>query len=331
MSLPESPPTANEDALLGHARAVLAERFGVDDWRALPQRIEARKSSTRMLESARMDRRVALRLYRNPAAAAQQAHALRHGAALGLQGEGFDVPDLYAEFAGQGALLVEWVPVPHLERVLIRAAALPTLHWRAVRACGAWLRRFHELGGIATTRFDSGRYAAQFEARVAGAQAGASRLAGDALWRAGRAALERRLGEVDGETLPDALAHGDFTSTNILVGGSRVTGIDAWAELRLPVAEDLARMVVYLAMGDLLPIDARLRPVGPERRRAQRALIEGYGTDLAPPPGPWRALLLFETLARWLAIEERLVRRASLPESWKRGGLRALLRWLALD
>ena len=315
-------------ALLQRACAALAERFGVADWTPVGQPLGARKSLVQRLASPASGRMAALKSYQLPRAARQQADALRHGAALGAGGEGFDVPVLYADYTESAALLVEWVQAPELEQVLIRAAASPRRHWEAVRASGAWLRRFHALGAPGNGRFDGALYAVQLEARLRNAPRALPVLRNDRLWRTANAELERLLQSLDGRVTPCTLTHGDFTSTNILLGNGRVTGIDAWAELRLPVADDLARMFVYLAMGDLQPLHARLVALPPGARRAQQALLEGYGTDLVPEPDTWRTLVLFETIARWLALEQRLAQRWHYAEAWKRGGLRALARGL---
>mgnify|MGYP002682467813 CR=1 FL=1 len=169
--------------------------------------------------------------------------------------------------------------------------------------------------------------------RIAAAPAACALLSADPLWIAALRRFEQQATVLEGRPVGSTLTHGDFTSTNLLLGAGRVTGIDLWAHRRSPAVDDLARMFVYLAMGDPLPFTARLRPVPLEARRAMQALFEGYGADLAAELDRevWRHVVLYETLARWVALAGRLAQRASFTESWKRGGLRALVRTILDD
>lgn len=323
------PPPERIDDLLRRAAAALAERFPDAPWHPQPEAPLARKSRVFPFRQAGGTREALLRVYAQPRAARQQAAALRHGQPLRTEAGPFSVPELYAVFETESALLVERIPDPQLEQFLVRAAAAPGRHGMALRRVGAWLRRFHALGGIETGRFDADRYRALLEARILRAESARLRILSEPLWRGARAWWEGAIGTLDSAPLPVALTHGDFTSTNILVGPERVTGIDLWAEERAPVAEDLARMFVYLAMGDPFPLRARLGAFPLERRRAERELLGGYGEDLRPPREVWRVLVGFEAMARWLAIGERLALRESFPERWKCAGLRGVLTTLA--
>jgi len=316
--------------LLSLAQESLHERFGAGQWQGEPTTLTARKSTMLLLRSRPGGPGAVLKLYHEAEAARMQAAALRRAAA-GMSGGGFDVPALYAEYPETNALLLEWVPARHLEQVLVRAAVSPRRHWEAVRGAGAWLQRFHALAEPAPAPFEAARYASQLEGRLRTAPAAAARMDRDPLWRSARARLDAGLARLQGRAVPTTVTHGDFTSTNLLIGPGRVTGIDLWGERRAPVADDLARMFVYLAMGDVLPLDGRLRPVPLERWRAMRALRAGYGQDLAQDPELWRVVVLFETMARALALGERLARRRSFTETWKQSGLRALLRVLVRD
>ena len=323
-----------DESPLDRSVAVLRARFGIADWQVIPGVLRARKSSVVRLRSPGSGHCAALKQYHDALAAGLQAAALRATRPLlDCAGSGFDVPELYACFEQENALLVEWIDARPLEQVLVRAALRPAAHWRAVMLAGNWLRRFHESSGITQAPFDTQRYRNLLATRIAAAPAACALLSAAPLWIAALRRFEQQATVLEGRPVGSTLTHGDFTSTNLLLGAGRVTGIDLWAHRRSPAVDDLARMFVYLAMGDPLPFTARLRPVPLEARRAMQALFEGYGADLAAELDRevWRHVVLYETLARWVALAGRLAQRASFTESWKRGGLRALVRTILDD
>lgn len=319
------PPPEPIDELLRRAARALGSRFPGSRWLPMPEATPARKSRVFPFREADGSGQALLRIYYQPRAAAQQASALRHGQALRAGSGPFSVPELYGVFEAESGVLVERVPHLQLEQFLVRAAAAPARHRAALRLVGGWLRHFHALGPIDEGRFSADRYRALLEARIARASAAGLGILSEPLWRRAQTWWDHALGTLDGTRLPSALTHGDFTSTNILIGPGRVTGIDLWAEERAPLAEDLARMFVYLAMGDPFPLRARVGAYPLEHRRAAQELLSGYGEDLRPEPAVFHALVGFEAMARWLAIGERLALRNSLPERWKCAGLRGVL------
>ena len=303
---------------------VLQREYPGSRWVIQPDASEARKARVIRFSAHDNSRQAALRLYASPIAASRQAAGLQYGAAMNsVQGHG--EPRVYAWFEDASALLMEWRQAPHLETVLMRAALAPMRHRDSVRRVGEWLRHFHALDRIEDAALEAQRYRVLLRRRLAAAPAGAAVLAMDPLWREATAWLEQQLQLLDGHSVPFARTHGDFTFTNVLVEPSRITGIDIWAEQRLPAAEDLARMFVYLAMGDVFPLRARVVPVALPVRRAQQALFEGYGSRVDPRGRTWQLLVCFEALARYLALQDRLVRRNSFSERWKVAGLRGLL------
>ncbi len=286
--------------------------------------MQCRKSRVIPLVERGGRRGAGLKIYSDPRVAERQAAGLRLGAAMS-NFPGCAAPVLYAHDEDAASLLVEWVPAPHLEWVLVRAAVAPSRHRATLVRVGTWLRNFHSLSGIDDAPFDAARYTTLLAARIASAPAGARELASDAVWTRSLRWLESRLDRLDGRPVPVACIHGDFTFTNILVSPETVTGIDIWADRRLPLVEDLARMFVYLAMGDLFPLRARVGQVPLGERRAQQSLLEGYGGLDERSSSVWEAMVCFEAVARWLALSDRLARRSSPTELWKRAGVRGVL------
>jgi aminoglycoside phosphotransferase (APT) family kinase protein len=312
------------EPMLDRAFGVLQRQHPGSRWAVGGAPLECRKSTVLPLVEHGGQGRAGLKIYSEARAAERQAAGLQYAAAMNAF-PGYGAPVLYDHDAEAGSLLVEWVQAPHLEQVLVRSAASPSAHCRTIERVGDWLRAFHALGGTVEGEFDSARYRSQLNARMVSATSGLETLRLDPLWVRSVDWLESELDRVDGTLVPLACTHGDFTFTNVLVSRDRVTGIDIWADRWLPLAEDLARMFVYLAMGDLFPLRARLGPVPLDRRRAQRALLAGYGGLDSRSMTVWEVLVCFEALARWLSLSDRLARRESPTERWKRAGVRGVL------
>ena len=318
------PRIQTSDQRVSGAIAALEARFPGTAWTLSGDSQQCRKSRVVFLASADGVHRAGLKLYADARAARRQGEALLYAAAVDRQ-QGHAVPALYHLDADAGALLVEWLDAPHLETVLVRSALDPSRHRQTLARVGAWLGDFHSVGHVEPAPFDAERYRRQLATRIAGAEAGARILAADPLWDRSRAWLERQLVLQDGTPVPSGCIHGDFTFTNVLVTPDSVTGIDIWAEPDVPLVEDLARMFVYLAMGDPFPLRGRIGAVPLAGRRAQQALLEGYGGLDLTSASVWETLVCYEALARWLALSDRLARRGSFSERWKRAGLRGVL------
>lgn len=312
------------EPMLDRAFGVLQQQHPGTSWVVAGVPLECRKSRVIPLVERGGKHRAGLKIYSEARAAERQAAGLQYAAAMNML-PGHGAPTLYDHDPQAASLLVEWVPARHLEQVLVRSVASPSGHCRTIERVGDWLRAFHGLGGIVEGDFDSARYRTQLDARMGAATAGMQALSADPLWRRSLAWLSAELDRLEGAPVPLACTHGDFTFTNVLVSQDRVTGIDIWADRWLPLAEDLARMFVYLAMGDLFPLQARLWPVPLAERRAQQSLLRGYGGFDSRSATVWEALVCFEAMARWLTLSDRLARRESPTERWKRAGVRGVL------
>jgi hypothetical protein len=319
-----TPDQASCEPMLARAIGVLEQAHPGSRWGVAGPAVECRKSWVVPLGERGGSRRAGLKIYSDARVAERQAAGLRYAAAMNAH-PGQGVPTLHDHDAGAPTLLVEWIPAPQLEQVLIRSAANPVAYGRTLERVGLWLKHFHGLGGLDESRFEAARYAGLLEGRMSAASCGLPPVSADPLWQRSLQWLGAELERLDGTPVPFACAHGDFTFTNVLVSPHRVIGIDIWGDRRLPVAEDLARMFVYLAMGDLFPLRARLGPVPLSQRRAQIALLAGYGGLDARSTAVWEVLVCFEALARWLSLSDRLARRESPSERWKRAGVRGVL------
>lgn len=322
------------EELLAHARDLVRSRFGGGDWALAEGRLLARKSRLYCLQSPSTGRRVALKVYgsepHHAVGASLQAAALqRFHPLLAAGSDAFVVPELYDFVPGERAMIMEWLDARTLEQVLMRAALNPAAHVGAIRRAGRWLRHFHEVAGIGTELFDPRQLLSYLERRVENTPAATRRLADDPVWDAALTRVDQMARRVAGEPVGATTIHGDFTSSNIMLAGRRVIGIDVWAHRRAAAVEDLGRLLVYLAMGDPFPVVARLGPaVGLMRRRSTRALFEGYGRLEPGEIKVFRFCVLVEALTRWLALTARIAAKPHFADRWKAAGARGLVQSL---
>lgn len=165
---------------------------------------------------------------------------------------------------------------------------------RVFRHSGAWLRAYHELPkarDVETRHATRGEFIAAVEAytgflaNTTGASSRFERMARQV----------RQLAEaVLPDMLPMGLAHGDYTTRNILVGeGDRVTVIDTLAKWRAPIYEDIAYFLVQFKTNKLQSLTQGLA-FGRERlARYEAAFLDGY---FGGEPVPHEAIQLFELL-----------------------------------
>ena len=92
-----------------------------------------------------------------------------------------------------------------------------------------------------------------------------------------------------------AITHGDFHPNNLLVDGTRLTGIDLGGTARLPIYKDIARFLVHCARRDMLPSGQRRFGVD---AGAYEAFVQAFGMDAQERDGFLPFMIAFETLFR---------------------------------
>jgi capsular polysaccharide biosynthesis protein len=173
----------------------------------------------------------------------------------------------------------------------------PDAPWRHA---GLWLRRFHELDSDppATTRRPTTTDLLELlplYREFLAPRTGQGRLLAEFVDKVSEAACLE---------LPDHLAtglgHGDFVARNVLVsdtGGIRV--IDPFPCWRVPIFEDLGRMMVGARLFEARSPGPSSLPEWPEPRAAERSLLEGYFRDGEVPVAAMRVFLALCTLDKW--------------------------------
>lgn len=188
----------------------------------------------------------------------------------------------------------------------------------ALASAGAWLHRFQRLD-LATQR------TARFESRaevVAMARDIAAYLAPRTTRPAAvRDVVERFSAAADDllpEKIPTGLHHGDFAIRNLLISPEGiVTTIDALGRWRMPVYDDLARMIVAIETSRIQSssFGLALRPA--QLTTMGDAILAGYGADEVDPAAV-RVYAVLVLLDRWAARSERRVGRGGRLASMSR-------------
>ncbi|MEK6720757.1 MAG: hypothetical protein AABZ33_08830 [Chloroflexota bacterium] len=175
----------------------------------------------------------------------------------------------------------------------------------ALGSAGAWLRRFQGLG-LATERtvridtradvVDLARQIGEFVARSTTRPA----VVHDIVERFTTAA-----DKVLPSTFPTGLHHGDFAIRNFLIGpAGTMTAIDALGRWRMPVHDDLARMIVAIETSRIQSSTFGLALRPSQRDALSDALLSGFGRD-GVDPAAVRIYAVLILLDRWAALAER--------------------------
>ena len=204
--------------------------------------------------------------------------------------------------AGLAAVAMERIDAPTL-RDLVRVptpapAFPPTAPWANA---AAWLRRFHELQPASPVPARRARRAdvvdqlrayGRFLSAVAGR---GSQLT--AFVDAACAAAERHLPD----ELRLGLGHGDFVAQNIFVHpDGRVSVIDPFPAQRVPVFEDLGRLIIGARLFESPASRPRYGERDVRARPWEVALLSRYfGTAARVPVGQLRVFLALCTLDKW--------------------------------
>lgn len=162
------------------------------------------------------------------------------------------------------------------------AAQAPPPALADARRAAGWLRFYHDATRCGDARLD-------VSARIADAEAAIARLTAlVAVGRWGDAArhvLERLGAVLDGQSLPAARVHGEFTVDNVVLDGNCVTALDLWGRDENAVHHDIASFLNSLWLTRLTRPGLRPRAVdalgqafldtyfGPRAAAADRAAV----------------------------------------------------------
>ncbi|MDH3743225.1 MAG: hypothetical protein OER56_16670, partial [Hyphomicrobiales bacterium] len=113
--------------------------------------------------------------------------------------------------------------------------------------------------------------------------------------------LDAHATRFDGQEVAFCNVHGDVTTSNLMIRGQTVIGLDFDARRRLPLATDVCRLLVHLDVCRYLPTPHWAMDETAGSRRDVQALRSGYGADLFPD-GPFFSFVLLNDIVRRIAI-----------------------------
>ncbi|NNE21277.1 MAG: aminoglycoside phosphotransferase family protein, partial [Rhizobiales bacterium] len=225
------------------------------------------------------------------------ASALRRYAAGMPAAKGLEVPKVLDVQSGRFTLLMEWMDAKPLRRVLLTQDLSPGQRARRIERCGAWLRQFHNLSDVRLEPFEYAKMAMHRQQHVERLESGGVQLSSGS-WPA-RAArlLDAHATKFDGQEVAYCNVHGDVTTSNLMIRGQTVIGLDFDARRRLPLATDVCRLLVHLDVCRYLPTPHWEMDETAGSRRDVEALRSGYGADMFPD-GPFFSFVLLNDIVR---------------------------------
>ncbi|MGI9464965.1 MAG: phosphotransferase family protein [Aestuariivirgaceae bacterium] len=247
---------------------------------------------------------VAVKIYRllkRPRQIVWYAAALRKYSEGMPAEQGLAVPKVLHVQPKKFAMIMEWVDGRLLRQVLLMTDVTPQQRAQRIERCGAWLRKFHELSDIKVQPFDHFRMVALTRRRIRNSPGFADyQESGDWLARA-QAILDRHGELFDGEDVPYSTVHGDVTTTNLLINGQAIYGLDFDARHRRPIAGDICRLLVHLDVCRYFLTPRRAMDQAASDRRDVEALRQGYGADLFPS-GRFYSFVQLNEVVRRIAV-----------------------------
>ncbi|MGI9465370.1 MAG: phosphotransferase, partial [Aestuariivirgaceae bacterium] len=215
--------------------------------------------------------------------------------------QGMTVPKLLVAQPDNFALVMEWLDAQPLRQILLTRDLSAEKRTRRIEQCGAWLRQFHELSDIDLQPFDHAMLTVHTHQRVERLKRDSIDQADWDLLKRAVSLLEGLAGRIDGNEVAFANVHGDATTSNLMISGQVVYGLDFDARQRLPLAGDLCRLLVHLDVCKHLATAKRSMDDTAGDRRDVAALKAGYGADLFPGE-PFLSYVLLNEIVRRIAV-----------------------------
>ena len=218
------------------------------------------------------------------------------------------VPKVVLADGHSGIVVMEWVHGRSMKSELMWRYALQRDTSALLKDCGAWLRRFHQLNGIAEHPAPAIELMASMERQITTLQerSGPAALRPAAVLSA-LDLLRSEAPRLEGMPVEWSISHNDFTPSNLIrqVSSGAIMGIDfGYASQQSPVTGDLASFMMRVAdltAGSLTP-----------RHKANEnflSLASGYKPGAGPDELRWLYWrVLYTTVARVLRREAAFAR-----------------------
>ncbi len=286
------------------------------NWQADGPNGNSRKCDIYQLSNTISDKKLALKVYRPGVSSAQapqiQYRAMERVAKAANTSRVLLAPKPITFLPDVPAILMSWQDAERLQKHLWQRLLSPGNRLKLIENTGKWLRGFHDISCIASAPLDANKLAKKLTGKIgfpfeSPESSGLSITKSQTFWSAwDRFHTSASLLDTK---VPHALLHGDFTSSNILVNGNDIIGIDMWGARLGPVYEDAARLMTYLAIRS--PYSLSTAPLHPDGQ-LMTAFAKGYGKEVLDiQSNAWNFILLYQQLRRWVAYEQRLGKGAN--------------------
>ena len=281
------------------------------NWQLIGPVVKSRECNIYRAYAIKSDRTLAVKQYLphiNLAAPQQQFDAFqRYQHPMALKDAELKVPQVFFYDRKNQLLLMEWVAGKSLHHCFWIPSIQNKRNQDSLKKTGEWLRLFHETSVINTCELNFTRELKVVENRIT--QYSENHLSSNPNFQfflRSYAILKQAISNLPPTNVPHAIAHGDFTPSNMLLDHERIVGLDIWASARKPIYVDLARMIVYLTIAYPLITRQLIYNDSGKIQKKIALLLKGYGKDIVDPSSSIFKLFLFlEYLRRWLAIKNR--------------------------
>lgn len=226
---------------------------------------------------------------------------------LDLQHRMPGIPKIVAYDMAAQTVLMEKMPGTKLAK-LVKKQPL-TEHGAYLRQTGEWLARFHSLDGLRPHQFKPGHSTKHIRQLIDEIQAGQAHVPGRVNFLTyARRMLDQAPSDTTYETI-EARCHGDLNCNNVILDGERTYSFDFLRARNVPVAYDVARLLVHYGM-QRTHLDGT------------KGLIPGIDTSgffqgydiIDQDDGPLRLLVRVRLLNEWIKTPYRQHRRSEAEE-----------------
>lgn len=281
--------------------------YRISDWRVSGPIKTGRTCHVFRARTTRFKHDVAVKVFRPETLDVQtfKNHVkLLHDYWSGMQNEpDCRVPRPIAAFDDQMILLMEWISVPRLKDSLKRSLFPGNSREAGIRAAGRWLRRFHEVKGVAMQPLNLKPILARIESMRSRSKGGSPLAREPESFRHCYKRLCTVLPRLEGLSLPHARLHGDFNPNNVFYGSEGIFGFDFFSQKLAPVTDDICRFLVYLQVYNGRQFAALPARILMNLESDRNLFHQGYGrTDPDYAQSAFSLLFLAETLRRWASI-----------------------------
>jgi len=299
----------------------LSQTTNINDWVINGPEIEARECIIYKASSLNYPHAIAIKTYRQK----QQKYSLiqhdvleRFSNSLNLENNGYYVPKVFGSFPDKGIFLMEWIESPKLEKRLWRYFYSKKHVQSDMRRSFKWLKEFHLHANLENQLIKHEKYKDTLN-KFFKEHEGKQLLSNNEVFAEGRKCFEKTSKNTINLIVLHANLHGDFTPSNILIDDEKVTSIDMFGNQHLPVANDIALLLTYIAIeypNMLTRYDFKLPPT---KWPLLELIIESYGYPKdSKQLNFFLFVFLYQLLRRWMVINHRNKnKRVKLLEKWR--------------